>query len=339
MRLGLFLCFWLFITLPTLAFASVGVPILSTEAEILLKAECDAGNGESCFRLGTLYNNSDGPLAPNYFESLVNEALEETQPNHSELRTKELDQWWQISAPKMFDRFKQGCDFKSANACYALAVFYGSFDIGLTSGMTQAQHAKLKIENHQKARELIALSCDYGSPISCAYVADAYLHTKPRSLPDAAKHLRRSCDSAYLKACELLATILDVNPDHYGKFKATPDEFSGIRTIIEQGCDTQNRLSCLVIAIGYSTGKGPFPLEPSRGLAMLDLACIKGNIYGCLTQGILLAVEIPDGIAAGKIPLNREKGQLLLERACKSGAPHTDLACAVLDHLKEIERK
>lgn len=332
MLYALFAVAWL---LPDFACAQSDNGVVSSQFENGLLAECDAGIGNSCARLIPLYAESL-TISPSDALGLTSSGKEPREsrvlPSPLSVRLPKLATsvaQWERTMLKIFDLAQRGCNLKSADACFYLSVSYGGLDRGYQKGMTDKQLADLRQANNKKAQQLVRLSCDYGSIISCDHVASDYRYSSPPDLLNAAKLYVRACNGGVTKSCGALDDLFgfDQTDSDSKKNRFSLSEATEIKALIEQGCENASHLSCVNAALGYMIGTAPFPVDGDRAIRVLDAACLANNMIGCFLQGALLSGKLPPSLNKATFRQDLPKAKLLLERACTSDWREREESC------------
>lgn len=278
------------------------------------RAQCGAGDGPSCTRLGLMHERGDGvspspsaaissyqracdgpaPHAPACGRLGLLLLLQPGAPNPPTAALTHLDQacqaGWMSACQARIDYFRahpeqmtrgiiasaeRACNGANGGACTTFGWFLAS---GLASAAEPAEGEPLKPgpPDHERATFFYRKGCSAGFGLGCTLLAHAYSNGLgvPQDETRAAEILQLACRSGTLSACSDLSMYYFLGTGGVEK-----DEAKGIE-LLDRACQHGHTSSCFVLGLRYRKGVSVAKSE-GRALEYLKKACDGGDKMAC----------------------------------------------------------
>lgn len=267
---------------------------------------CNLGSCESCFRLGSLFENN-GSIEKNIARALTyyNRACEGKYANACEHLGNMYENGKEVKRnfPIAFRYYEAGCNLKSHKSCYALVDFY-SKGIGV-------------MQSYEGAQKYLALSCSYGNHGACNRISENTNELAPLTkepLPPKTTHeLIQECNDDNVVSCVEVSKIKQnegVNSQgeyqHYLDMACTLNdayscfELGNLHLPVEEdrsfyknkvsakyfkkACDLNFGEGCKEAARRYALKLHPTPIK-SQVLPLYEKGCSLNSSDSCVSAG------------------------------------------------------
>lgn len=261
------------------------------------QAQCQAGDGLSCARLGLMHERGDGVSQS---PALGREAYEKSCRAGEALaciRFARLlldDASDGVDASMGLELYRRACAAGHVAACRAAVSYY------------EERAAEEGAPVDDSVQGFLDRACRGGDVESCVKLA-ASLEQGPDETRDserAAALARRACDRGYQRGCSTLAAA-------YLRGIGVAKDPERAARLYGEACAKDYVPACGMLGTMALEGAPGAP-EPVEGLELLERACGRGDAASCFA--LALRYEKGDGVLKDKV-----RARSLFERACRDG--------------------